>query len=597
MPHFVRARVLDGTLPAALGPVARKLTEFDSRCSQLRAAEPNQDHSEGLKALHGLHDELLALARQVLPPDTDPALVVGAEQAFAVAVLALHHYALTVDGDLEIIDTVGSKTLGAFRTDWQLGVLSESALREVLQSSFGFEPSSWAAIDKAMAVELADLDCRRRVIAALDQRYPLREVGAVHELFTVLYPGHPFRVGDVDIVRTATSLFFCLSFSGRRLVVADFEERSEEEKRAIGAFLQRLNEVKQEHFPVFGFFRAEEADPEVVGALAESLGLSRSVVTRTLTTMVSILRSQDIDKYLVHDAWGHQWQAHLFPFEEQYRASSRFRRLPPMHREVVGPGEWRGSLFEVFRGAAVLLASEAEVPTAHWDGYLRGVMVDRLLVAGVAAVAEMLADVSEFKIHVIGGEAAEHLSSSSFFPLWPTKLDLTLMDARVVFDTALEGFYRFGKADGRDAYLLQRLMAELPELGEERASVLIASLRGRVQYLLATEFKPEFWLHEGEKSLQINPFGRLCLNLLGVHTALNDVYQALAAEAREYPAPLLDFRDLLLMAIGGFYQQDPGLNFWHLDEFTALCFEPCMTRFCAALASRSAGGLSPGDGG
>jgi hypothetical protein len=42
-----------------------------------------------------------------------------------------------------------------------------------------------------------------------------------------------------------------------------------------------------------------------------------------------------------------------------------------------------------------------------------------------------------------------------------------------------------------------------------------------------------------------------------------------------------------MMAIGSFYQQAPGLNFWHLDEFTSLCFEPCMTRFCDVLASRA----------
>jgi hypothetical protein len=491
---------------------------------------------------------------------------------------------MTVDGELENVDTVGSKTLEAFRTDWELGVLSEGDLRGVLDRAFSFDQQSWKRIDDAMAVELAELSFRRQVIAALERRCPLSNEEMIHRLFTELYPDHPFQMGDVDVVRTSTSLFFCLAYTKQKLDVPGFEERPEEEKAAVAAFLRRLYEVKQEHFPVFGFFRAEEAEKSLIGDLATATNASEERVAKMLTTMVSILRSQDIDKYLVHDAWGHQWQAHLFPFEEQYRASGRFRRLPPLEQVNEGPGGWRGSLVDAFREAGVLLAESGAVPEQHWDGYLRGVMVDRLMVAGVITVAEMLADVSEFKIHVIGGEAAVYLSSSSYFPKWPTKLDLTLMDVGVVFGLALEGFERLAASDGKGGYLKKRLLRKLPQLSERRADALVNSLRRRVRTLLKTEFNAEFSIDISGETLVVNAFARLCLNLLGMHTALNDVYGQLAAESRTYPTPLRDFRDLLLLSIGAFYQQDPDAHFWHLDEFTALCFEPCLERFCVALS-------------
>jgi len=563
--------------------VAMMLQDFEQRCVELRRLKVRDRSRPEVRELHRLHDELLVLAREALAPDSALDLVAGAERAFASGVLALHHYAMTVDGELENVDTVGSKTLEAFRTDWDLGVLSEEELRGVLDRAFSFDQQSWRRIDDAMAVELAELTFRCQVIAALERRCPLSSQEMIHRLFTELYPGHPFQLGDVDVVRTSTSLFFCLAYTKEKLDVPGFEERPEQQQAAVAAFLRRLHEVKQEHFPVFGFFRADQAEASLLADLAADTMTTGERVAKMLTTMVSILRSQDIDKYLVHDAWGHQWQAHLFPFEEQYRASGRFRRLPPLDQVTEGPGGWSGSLIDACRAGVAVLDESGALPKQHWDGYLRGVMVDRLMVAGVIAIAEMLADVSEFKIHVIGGEAAVHLSSSSYFPKWPTKLDLTLMDAGVVFGMALEGFERLAASDGKGGYLHKRLLVELPQLSERRAEALIDSLRNRVRTLLQTEFKAEFSLDSSGEALVVNPFARLCLNLLGTHTALNGVYAQLGADDRSYPPPLRDFRDLLLLSIGAFYQQDPDAHFWHVDEFTALCFEPCLDRFCAAL--------------
>jgi hypothetical protein len=297
-----------------------------------------------------------------------------------------------------------------------------------------------------------------------------------------------------------------------------------------------------------------------------------------------IFRSQDIEMYLVHDIWGHHWQAHLFPFEDQFRTSARFRRLPDLDHEVSGEAGWRGSMGATLEQASRWLAKGETLADNYWDPYLSAVFLDRLMISGVVAVAEMLADVSEYKLHVIGGEAAEYLTSSSYFSKWPTKLDLTLMDARVVFGMALEGFERFARASNTGGQLLRRLLLAYPDLEPEFAIKAVEAFRKRVREMLEQEFDLKLRCEQRGDQLLINPFTRLCLNLMGMHTALNDLYRELSDEEREYPVPLKDFRDLLLLSIAGFYQGAPQVNFWHLDEFTGLCFRDCLDRFCEALA-------------
>ena len=43
-----------------------------------------------------------------------------------------------------------------------------------------------------------------------------------------------------------------------------------------------------------------------------------------LASMVTILPLGEIDKYLVHDVWGHGWQAALLGFSSMYRGIASF---------------------------------------------------------------------------------------------------------------------------------------------------------------------------------------------------------------------------------------------------------------------------------
>ena len=109
------------------------------------------------------------------------------------------------------------------------------------------------------------------------------------------------------------------------------------------------------------------------------------------------------------------------------------------------------------------------------------------------------------------------------------------------------------------------------------------SLAERANVLLDSLFAPRFLYEVVEGGGRVNQFARQALNLLGLHGALVRCYQALEAAAVRYPPPVRDFRDALVFTTAAFYQQDPARNVWHLDEFVALHFRPCLGRFLDAL--------------
>ena len=66
------------------------------------------------------------------------------------------------------------------------------------------------------------------------------------------------------------------------------------------------------HFPAFTSFEAREMDPAHLERLAAAIwGLSAAELIALLNTVIFIEERDNLEKYLVHDSWGHYWQADL----------------------------------------------------------------------------------------------------------------------------------------------------------------------------------------------------------------------------------------------------------------------------------------------
>ena len=267
MPLFVSNRLYDPLLPLDYLDLLRKLDRFAQLADELQGHPPSGSNDRRPERLRRHHDDLLELAETLLPPTPDLVHERAAAKAFAEGALLLLHYERSVLGGTEVMDTLGSRTLSAFRCD--LADPSEAEAERwiaAVRQACALDDAAWAEVEANLEPELAALAERHALIEAIDALYPLEPGSAqgpaqVLALFDRLYPGHPLREGEVDLIRTGSSLFFCVPWRGEELV--DCAPRDEAEERALAEFLRRLNTTQQlyfAHFPVFGFFRGEQAD-------------------------------------------------------------------------------------------------------------------------------------------------------------------------------------------------------------------------------------------------------------------------------------------------------------------------------------------------
>lgn len=568
MPWLVQHRLYEPKLPSNRVTLLRALDHFIDDATELRrrrTAGLSVDTSD----LREDHDNLQRLSQTL----GTPGFMVDqqtAERAFASGVLRAVHYRETVLSGLPLVDLAGSATLAEFDIDIEpeaAGVM-EAALR----TAFDFDDDAMAALHAEIEPELDALRARQRLIEALEAEVPVAtgDPDAVsHALFTRLFPDHPLRVGEVRVIRTGTSLFLCVPFEGDALTDPTGARTSAEEAE-VTAFLQHLSQFRQRylaHFPVFGCFHASDADPALIEALARSTGLDADRVIRKLTTMVTVLATAEIDKYIVHDAWGHQWQALLFDFEDRYQEAATYRRLPALDATYDGH-----SLLDAARSFADGHGIDA------FDRYLQAALSHRLAISLSGLFAEVLADVVEYKYLWLHPDKRALMPSSSFFKELPTKLDLTLWDIPNYFDWAEKGFERFSRRPKLQRRLRDALAAEGitdPAVTEAFAARTAAWLdevyRGHLEYDIA------------EDGVFVNVFARVVLQFAKFQAQFNEVYERLSKQTLPASVPMDRFQDVLVFTTASFYEQDPSQHLWLTDDFVADWFETLFTRFVNAL--------------
>lgn len=543
-------------LPLEYLSLIRHLDRFITDSSELKPRKDVAEPTE-IAALRRQHDELMAEALQFFGATLDDADLPDSRWALALGLYRCSYYESTVLGDVPLVDTCGSLTIGDFRVDTAQG--------ETLRAQIG----SWLDVDQnaladAVEEELDSLHLRHAIVAALEERHPLAEARTADAetaaMFDELYPGHPFRPGEIDIIRTSTSVFFCLPFEDLRMLTPQWDDRSVDERREVEAFLRRWSKFKQRyyaHFPVFGFFRGDQADPELLSFLAEKTGVTEHEVADALTTMVSILQSKEVDKYIVHDAWGHQWQSLLFRFEETYREVATYQKFPAINWQPEGH---ETTFAELVRRAC---SDGVDATIGAYDAWLRAAIEDRLLTSLAGLVAEVLADVVEYKFILLRPEEIEELLSSSFLKDLPTKLDLTLWDIPFYFKLALKGFERFvEQADVRDA-----LAGQFGEIDRSACQVALDGFAEHTSKLLDFDYRRTLHYEVEGDGLIVNAFCRVALNFLAMQSVFNDVYERLRAEPAPTRPEIERFHDVMVFATASFFELDWREHFWLVDEF------------------------------
>ena len=530
---------------------------------QLKAFEELSQEKEtaALDTFYALHDALVSITSKASCRDAKKCVGSAAvDAAFIESVwLSLEQYpALVHHPDIENLDTAGSKIFTRFAPDAPTTPAEKEKLMHRVQHVFGIDADARARVTGQLSRRAAPLTYRHRIMRSLEARFELVSDApdldtAVLRFFRCLYPDAPFKAGEVKCVKTASALYFCLP---------TVKEASE--PVASTRFLQRIWQVEPfAHFPVFSTFDAEKVDCALLQQLAEDTGLSVELTTTTLTRMIGFLPLDELDQFLIHDTWGHQWQESLLDFEEPYRELADFHRPLSLTESASVLGE-----HTTFAAAFVTTdAGEVRLNPTKLRQFIDAEFYERSIIAFTPIVAELLADAVEYKFLMQYPEQAHLLPSSSLLKHFPSKLDLTLADLRKCFAHAAEVFRTWVGSEETRHCLKQDLERQLQKPVD---SAVLEEAVQRCKAQLERHYQPEWaWEKTTDGHLKLNAFSLAALNFLRIHTALLHTYGTLA-QLETGPA----FSDTLVLAMGTFFQKEPQKHLWQLDSFLTEGFLP-----------------------
>ena len=496
------------------------------------------------------------------------------------------------------LDTLRTKSLRDYPVDLEAGEAERPAIRAALQTAFGWSADELADMETGVECLISNLEVKHAIAATLvdallsdgPDGVPNKAAG----LFRDIYGPVPVTAGDVDLVVTASAVYFCLPYRGDSWSATGFEDRPVAVRAALNGFLDRLrkaNTFKTPRFPAFGLFDRETVSEDLLDALCTGtcarLGhaVPRAVVVDTFATMTSILPSELADQYLVHDAWGHGWQEALCDFEWLYGDVVHLSEpLGPDTGRRAGEGPRLRDAFSSVDGRTALDESTlVAVVEADLRFRIRG--------AGNTFLSEVLADLVEHKYVRQVQPADQEFPTSSLLPRACLKVDLSLKDARA-YGRAWSAPYRrvIGRKAAR-AKLVSALAADgcAPKglrTAVDRAAVIISQ---RFATALETDYDH---IPETPDAPKASVVQRLGLSALALDAELNtfiEESEATLEAIRQMRPDLPRWQvpeaciDLLVLVLAWFYEQERDAYIWHLDELLRGALSPSFARLGEAL--------------
>jgi hypothetical protein len=442
-------------------------------------------------------------------------------------------------------------------------------------------------VEAEVARDVEDARRKQRVVQALRAEFGLwadqpNLRANIWRFFSACYPDSGLRAEEVELIVTGCLVFFCIPFAGTELLTERFRRAEDDEQAAARRFLTRALRFAHwqfAHFPVFGFLQGEMLPADLLQRLATAAGLSVPETAAEISRLTAIVPLRDVDKYVPHDVWGHGWQASMLRFDNLYAVLATFAApLPLDHVATTSDGHpiAFGDCFAIDDG-------QVHLSDPRFREYAQAVVLQRLPVALTPVLAELVADMAEYKFLELVPERADELPNSSLLQAFPSKLDLMLQDVFFYFRQATKALRLWTQHASRQ----QQTVAELVARGATAVSAeaAVAQAVAIWQELESERFAAELrWSTRGEV-LQVNVITRVVLNFLGIHRATLETYQRIRS-LDVGRLPLRSFRDLLLLSAAVFFEANPPRNLWCVDEFISLRVVPWCERLARALGDR-----------
>lgn len=504
-----------------------------------------------------------------------------APRSVVLSFLAAHRLAALYPACVGAADELSSsaelKTFPLFRPAYTAA--PAAAAYAALDARFRLHPDERELLEGKVRAAEGRIALKRAVVKAIRRRIseeaPGRiSKGAAARAYSLFAGEHPLRSGEIDVVISGTGLYFWLAPAER----LDTQRRSGEELRAASEYVAdqaRFHFEKFMHFPAFSCFDPESCDPLLLEGIAAESGLPQHELRSLLGSLVNVQVGDDLEKYLIHDTWGHAWQDVLSGVKEHYERLVLLQ-LPFSADTVVSIAGRAAGLVE-----AIGLAPDGSIRYDEGlaDALIHGIMRTRLSAVLAPVCAELLADVVEYSFLADNPGAAAYLTSSSVFKGNPAKLDFAWSDLKFFVGwmnkRALKGASDAGLAaslaDRLEELIRYRYSSAFPlAIGRPgfRADLkrCVERFTSRMAELHKLHLNTDLDASDGRDAGGINDFFRLFTNLLQIACTINELLkERLPGERPE----LLRYRELILIFGLQFFERDPEANFWCMDETLA----------------------------
>ena len=581
-PELSDDTLLASDVPAAWRPLLEHIRQFE-KLSRIKPTEEKLSSANRDRAAE-LRKKILAEASQwrERAPSTLQAGSQHLRRWFTEAVLLWLWFGESC-GKV-VVDTLGSTTLSRFPVDFEPTSEQRAAVKQALRKAFDWSEAEFAQIEADIARLLTNLWVKQSMTGAMGKTItsggPSQQDKRIIELMTNIYGEVPFRPGDVELVITTTTLFFCVKSTDTGLTVEDFSSRPPAEQKRVAAFLDLVRtsvmNIKNVRFPAFGLF-----DPDKVSAtwlqsmVAAARGreqlaqVDERVILKTLRSMTLIIPAADAEKFLIHDSWGHGWQESLCEFEWLFHDMDELS-VPLAPREL-------GKAIVSDNGRAAI-DEKALYSVVETD------LRKRLRIGLNLVMAECLADLMEYKF----ARMCEPLPSSSIVPTATLKLDMSTQDARRMRSLWRKAYT--GLVDSDE--MRKQLRSELSELGVPSAR-LDEALQ-KAGHLAIDRFASVLTVDGPEAASSSDRevctiVHRMALGVSFLDSALTQfiddgfaTYEAAGGPRWRCPQACID---LIAVTLGWVYERNHAVNVWHLDELLQDGLAPMMQALSDALAS------------
>ncbi|SMF57298.1 hypothetical protein [Pseudobacteriovorax antillogorgiicola] len=562
--EFNWKRIFDDCIPSSYEPLLRDIEKF------FLTVKENYDLTE--TSVRSLHDRIVEGACFLPEPIAlNDKELSSFERVLAKSIdILIHHNNYVLDSKLTY-DDFGSKCLHEFQVDFDSSEQSKSLVIAKILSATSLSEHDLKQISLENKYYAQDAKLKKSIIEAMSKLYSLDQLNPQQaqtgKLFKDIYGDHPLPEEQIKLVVTSNLVFFCLPFDEKTFNADfdNFDKLSPKDQRDTLDFFKKLNSFKQDqfsHFPVFGFIKGEMMNPEMISNIASLTGINETLITEELNSLVTVLPLKVVDKYLLHDVWGHGWQASLLDFEKMYQKIATFAQ--PFDEIKTSS---KKNLLDCF--------------TQGWNrdkfrDFLIDLTLDKLPIAMTPVFAEMLADITEYKFIEQHPDLAKHMESSSAFKNMPVKMDLLVNDLSFYFHQTAKPVRLWCSSGSRQTETKNYLhrhgvesvpLAEMLEIASHVSSILFD--RNLV------------YKNQGDR-LQINVFSRIVLNYFAVHSAILTTYKnARQQEDKLDPNIAKGLIDLMILSAGVFFEDDPKENMWHIDEYLMYYFIPLTNRILA----------------